>query len=244
MSARVRRGRASPRPRAAGAGSAVETVQSLPNASRAPARVEAPERVHAGRALRADERLGQLRRRRRCGRPRAGDTLATTPSSAKRGQVVRVDELEVGEVVARVAAAVRPLGRLDRVEGVAHGAVADRVHVHLEAVRVEQRRRRARARRLVASRSRVVGADVGLEQRAGEVLEDAVDEDLRAADPQPAERAVRRAARRARRSAPRRGRRLPAGGCPRRASSARRARRPRGRRRACPAPSIARPARP
>ena len=99
-----------------------------------------------------------------------------------------MDELEVREVVAHVPAAVGLLRRLDGIQSVADGAVADRVHVHLEVPRVEEC---DDALEVFARDHRdpvVVGADVGLEQGAGEVLEHAVREDLRAADPQPSDR--------------------------------------------------------
>ena len=94
-------------------------------------------------------------------------------------------------MVAHVPAAVRLLGGLNGVERVADGPVADRVHVHLEVARVEER---DDALEVLARDHRdpvVVGADVGLEQGAREVLEHAVREDLRAADPQPSDRADR-----------------------------------------------------
>ena len=106
-------------------------------------------------------------------------------------QIVGVDELEVGEVVARVAAAIRARGSLDSIEALAHRPVADRVHVHLEAVRVEQDDRALQFVGLEHGGAVVVGVHVRLEERAGEVLEDAVGEDLRSADPQPPERAIR-----------------------------------------------------
>ena len=90
-------------------------------------------------------------------------------------------------MVAGVAAAVHALGRLERVERVADGPVADRVHVHLEAVRVEED---DRLLELLCREHRdpvVVGVDVRLEQGAGEVLQNAVGKDLRAADAQASE---------------------------------------------------------
>ena len=102
-----------------------------------------------------------------------------------------MDELEMRQVVAHVAAAVRLLRGLDGVQRVADGAVADRVHVHLEVARVEEC---DDALEVLGRDHRdpvVVGADVGLEQGAGEVLEHAVREDLRPADPQAADRAGR-----------------------------------------------------
>ena len=59
--------------------------------------------------------------------------LAATPSSREPRHVVRVDELEVRDVVPE-----RPVGAGHRVQRLADAAVADRVHVHLEAGRVER----------------------------------------------------------------------------------------------------------
>ena len=102
--------------------------------------------------------------------------------------VVGMDQLDVREVVARVAPAVRLLRRLDRVERLANRAVADRVQVHLEAVRVEQDEHAPELLGLVHRHPAVVRALVRLEERAREVLEHAVLEDLHPADPQTPER--------------------------------------------------------
>ena len=140
---------------------------------------QSAERVHAGRALRADERHRQLVDVAAAARPQGRD-VGDDAELREARKVVRVDELEMGEVVARVAPAVRALGGLDRVEGVADSPIPDRVHVHLEAVRVQED---DRVLQLLGGEHRnpvVVRADVRLEQRAGEVLEHAVVEDLRA----------------------------------------------------------------
>ena len=74
-----------------------------------------------------------------------------------------MDELEVREVVAHVPAAVGLLRRLDDIQSVANGAVADRVHVHLEVPRVEER---DDALEILGRDHRdpvVVGADIRLE---------------------------------------------------------------------------------
>ncbi len=99
-----------------------------------------------------------------------------------------MDELNVREMVARVALPVRQLRRLDRVEGFAHGSVSDRVQVHLEAVGVEEDEHAPELLGLVHGHSAVVRPLVGLEERAREVLEHSVLEDLHAADAQAAER--------------------------------------------------------
>ena len=56
--------------------------------------------------------------------------------------VVGVHDLDVREVVAVVVRPVRAQRRLDRVEGLAHGAFAERVEVHLEPERVQRASRR------------------------------------------------------------------------------------------------------
>ena len=104
--------------------------------------------------------------------------------------VVGMDQLDVREVVARVALAVRLLRRLDRVERLADRAVADRVQVHLEAVRVEQDEHALELLGLVHRHPAVVRALVRLEQRAGEVLEHAVLKDLHPTDPEASERSA------------------------------------------------------
>ena len=68
----------------------------------------------------------------------SGCALATTPSVAEPADVVGMDDLDVGDVRARVGRAVRAPRRLDRVERLAHRAVADGVEVRLEPERVER----------------------------------------------------------------------------------------------------------
>ena len=60
--------------------------------------------------------------------------FAVAPERPEAGDVVGVDDLEVGEVVAVVVEAVGRAGGLDRVERLAHRPVAEGVEVHLEAV--------------------------------------------------------------------------------------------------------------
>ena len=67
----------------------------------------------------------------------SGWMLATAPSSREPRDVVGVHDLQVGEVVAAVGRAVGGARRLDGVERLADGAVAERVEVHLEAGGVE-----------------------------------------------------------------------------------------------------------
>ena len=59
------------------------------------------------------------------------------PEAAEPGAVVGVDELEVGDLVAGVAAAVGGGRGLEGVEGVADGPVADGVDVHVEGLGVQ-----------------------------------------------------------------------------------------------------------
>ena len=69
--------------------------------------------------------------------------FAITPSSASRGDVGRVGQLQVRDVVPVVVRAVRGAGRRDRVERRADRAVAQRVLVELEPLGVEPDRRLA-----------------------------------------------------------------------------------------------------
>ena len=97
------------------------------------------------------------------------------------------DDLQVGEVVAAVGRAVGLARRLDRVERLADGPVAERVEVHLEAGRVERGHDLAESRRIDERQAAVVGVvavpvAVGREHRGGLVLGDAVDHDLRRAE--------------------------------------------------------------
>ncbi len=107
-----------------------------PEGERCPGADEAPERIVVGGAL-ADEREGEIVDVRAV----RGPVRLGVRDDAELGEsrlVVGMDQLDVREVVARVAPAVCLLSRLDRVKGFSDGAVADRVQMHLEAVRVEQ----------------------------------------------------------------------------------------------------------
>ena len=63
--------------------------------------------------------------------------LATTPSSREARDVVGMDDLDVGDVMPMIAGAVGPHRRLDDIQRQAHGRVADRVEVGLEATPIE-----------------------------------------------------------------------------------------------------------
>ncbi len=100
-------------------------------------------------------------------------------------------DLDVRQVVPVVARTVRGTRRLERVERHPYRAIADRVHVHLEALCVERRRRLAELvlveERDAAVAGRVpVSVEVRLEHRGGEVLADAVRHDLHARRGEPA----------------------------------------------------------
>jgi hypothetical protein len=91
--------------------------------------------------------------------------------------------MEVGDVVAGVTTAVGLQGGLACVEGVADGAVADRVHVDLEAVRVEGREGLGKLVVVDVADSALIrlvtrGVAVGTEQGPGVVLEDPIGHDL------------------------------------------------------------------
>ena len=70
--------------------------------------------------------------------------------------VVGVDDLDVGDVGTRVAHAVGPPRRLDRVERLADGSLADGVEVRLEPERVQARDVLAESLRVDQGRSAVV----------------------------------------------------------------------------------------
>ena len=114
----------------------VDTLQSEPMASRAPARSSDANGYCQAGPLGPEERdrelvhLGLV----------AGPVRLRVGDDAERREardVVGVDDLDVGDVGPRVGPAVGRAGRLDRVERVADGPVADRVEVRLEADRVE-----------------------------------------------------------------------------------------------------------
>ena len=85
-----------------------------------------------------------------------GWMLATAPSSREPRDVVGVHDLEVGEVVAAVGRAVGGARRLDGVERLADGPVAEGVEVDLEAGRVELGHVIAQGDRVDEAQARVV----------------------------------------------------------------------------------------
>ena len=112
------------------------------------------------------------------------------------GQVVGVDDLEVGEVRPGVGPAVRLAGRLDRVERVPDRAVAERVEVRLEPEGIEPHDRgleRLGVDEVEAAvvRGAPVDVEVRLEHRRRLVLDDPVAHELDARRRVPAEHAVR-----------------------------------------------------
>ena len=112
-----------------------------------------------------------------------GCALAITPSSRKRPMSSGMDDLDVGDVRSRVGQAVGAPGGFDGVERLAHGPFADGVEMRLEPERVEprhvglERLRVDHAHAAVRRRAAVV-VEVRLEDRAGAVLEDAVEHQL------------------------------------------------------------------
>ena len=128
--------------------------------------------------------------------------FAATPSFAESGHVLGVHDLDVRDVVPVAVAAVRGDRVLDRVEALAHGAVADRVEVQLEAEPVELGGRGVQHRGVDERDPGVVGevtvpVAVRLEHRRREVLGDAVLHDLDARRRGTGRRDSARAARRA-----------------------------------------------
>ena len=106
-----------------------------------------------------------------------------------------MDDLDVGHVRARVGRTVGGPGGRDRVQRVAHGPVADRVEVRLEAEGIDAGHGIGQdlgvdevdaAVRRLAPRP----VQVGVEHRGGEVLGDAVEQQLDARGLEPAERAA------------------------------------------------------
>ena len=67
----------------------------------------------------------------------SGWMFAVAPSAREARHVLRVHDLQVREVVPVAELAVGGERRLDRVERLAHGPVAERVEVHLEAEPVQ-----------------------------------------------------------------------------------------------------------
>jgi hypothetical protein len=112
----------------------------------------------------------------------AASEICWSGSSGEPRQVVGVNQLEVGDVVAVAAVAVGVTRGLHCVEGHAHCPVPDRVQVHLEVQRVQSGDRRAeQVGRDVGQPGRgavAAVAAVGLQQCASVVFDHAVDHDL------------------------------------------------------------------
>ena len=98
--------RGRPRPPSPSSGSAVETPQSEPIASGAPAAQQRAERVLPRRPLRAEERDGQVVHLRLVGGPQRLGVGGRRRARANAADVVGMDDLDVGDVRARVARAV------------------------------------------------------------------------------------------------------------------------------------------
>ncbi len=140
------------------------------------------ERVGPGRSLWPDERKGQLFElilercplRLRIG----GDPKRPEPCA-----IVGVDQLEMRDVRPAIGRTVGSSGDLDGIEGVAHRALADGMEVCLEAQRIQLGHVCREVRGIEQSQTDVRGRsavriEVGLEQGARLVLQDAVDEEL------------------------------------------------------------------
>ena len=145
---------------------------------------EAPERVLPPPARLPEERdreVVHLRFVRRPERLRVRDR-AERPEPR---DVVGVHHLQVGQMMAVVARAVREQGGLDRVEPLAHGPLGERVEVHLEPETVELGDVALQRLGLDERDAPVVGGlamriEVGLEHGRGVVLADPVLHDLHA----------------------------------------------------------------
>ncbi len=120
-----------------------------------------PERLHVGRGT----KLGKAR------------------------DVVRMHHLQMGEVMAKVVHSVGLSRRLDGVERLTHGAVAQRMEVHLEPFGVEGhdgvvQQRRVDEREPVVLCLASARIEVGRRHRCREVLGNAVLHDLDAGGPE------------------------------------------------------------
>ena len=108
--------------------------------------------------------------------------------------VVRVDDLEVSDVMAVVGWAVRAESGLGRIQALSGGPVPDRVEVHLEPFAIEPNHRSPKGFGLdEAQPARDAAITCSVEVRAGhrrrEVLHDAVLHDLDRPTTQPSQRA-------------------------------------------------------
>ena len=117
-------------------GSALDTGQSLPAASRAPCAHEVAERVLPGLGAVLQEGQGELVDLVLVGGPERLD-VRDGAELGEPGGLGLLDDLQVREVVPAVGRAVGRAGRVERVERLAHRAVAERVEVHLESGGVE-----------------------------------------------------------------------------------------------------------
>ena len=144
--------------------------------------MERGERVLQGSPLRPEEGHGELVHLRIVLGP-VGLAVRDHAELAEPGDVVRVDHLQVGDVVPGVPGPVRGPGRLARVQGVADRPIADRVHVDLEASRVQRDHGLDQLLAIEIGDPRLIGhvagrVAVGPEHRPRVVLEHAVAHDL------------------------------------------------------------------
>jgi hypothetical protein len=149
------------------------------------------ERVLPGGPGLAQERDRQLGHLRLVGGPQRLD-VGGRPERGEPRDVVGVDDLQVRQMVADGRIRVGPPRRFDRVERVAHRAVAERVEVHLEAVGVELGDEPGEFVGVDEVEAGVVGraamrVEVRVEQRGGVVLGHPVQHHLHAGGPEPAD---------------------------------------------------------
>ena len=192
------RGRARPRPAgrlrftatcAPHSGLGLLTGQSLPAHSSLPA--SCSERNGYCQPARRSPRNGMVSSSI-CGScvAHSGWMFAVARQPAEARDVVRVDDLQVGQVVPPAVPSAGPPGRLHRVQGVADRAVAQRVEMDLEALAVERGHEAGKLVRVDEVQAAVLGGapvtvEVGLEHGGRVALGDAVEHHLHAGGPEP-----------------------------------------------------------
>ena len=200
---------------------------------------EIAERVLAVHGALLEERQSQSVELRSSWQAQSAWRLAVASSVAKRAASSSLDDLQVREVVAAVGRAVRLACRFDRIQRLLHGAVAERVEMHLEALAVECGHTTAEKAGVDEGEAGVVGVvtvrlPVRRLHRGRVVLGDPVDHDLhvpswnrsscRERRPRRGARSSSRPARRPRRATTTGHRRHARRACPRRRRGGRRRR--------------------
>ena len=172
-------------------GSGVETAQSLPKASRAPARRSEPNgycqpaRCGADEGDRQDVHLGLVDGPQRLA---VGDDAERREAWHVRG----MDDLDVGDGRSSIPARVGGDGRFDGIQPLADGQVADGVTMDVEPSRVGRSHDRSQLVRIEQRQAAVGGrpavrTEVRLEQGGGVVLDHAIEEELDPVGAQPAD---------------------------------------------------------